>query len=67
MAQAFINGTSPADLGLVPADNSDPNAARALETLKEVAEVQKGFVAAIKAGKSGAWNAAGETVRGQMD
>ncbi|MBS0361515.1 MAG: hypothetical protein JSR98_09050, partial [Proteobacteria bacterium] len=60
-AQDFISGTSTADLGLVPADNSDPKAAKALETLKEVADVQKKFVAAIKAGKTGSWNAAGET------
>ncbi|HEX5264725.1 MAG TPA: hypothetical protein VFW13_14430, partial [Phenylobacterium sp.] len=58
-AQDFINSTSPGDLGLVLADNSDAGMAKAMETLKEVAEVGSAFVAAIKAGKVSTWNAAG--------
>jgi hypothetical protein len=60
LATDFINSTSPADLGLV-SDDGDPDAEKALKTLKEVADVQHKFVLAIKAGKASQWNATAET------
>ena len=50
-AQDFLNTTTPADLGLAPADdNGDPDMAKALETLQQVADDQKAFVLAVKTG-----------------
>ncbi len=61
LAKDFLAHTTAADLGLAPPDaNGDPDMAKALETLKEVAANQKAFVLAIKAGKVDQWHAVEE-------
>lgn len=57
MAEDFLSHTTLADLGLTPLDNKgNPDAAKALQTLKEVSANQMAFAVAVKTGHAKDWN-----------
>jgi hypothetical protein len=66
-AQDFLSHTTPADLGLAPVDDQgDPDMAKALQTLKEVAANQTAFIVAVKGGHMKDWRPAAEAEKAKL-
>jgi hypothetical protein len=67
MAQDFLSHTTPADLGLAPVgDDGDPDMAKALKTLKEVAANQTAFLVAVKGGHMKDWRPVTEAEKAKL-
>jgi hypothetical protein len=66
-AQDFLSHTTPADLGLAPVDDQgDPDMAKALQTLKEVAANQTAFIVAVKGGHMKDWRPVTEAEKAKL-
>ena len=66
-AQDFLSHTTPADLGLAPVgDDGDPDMAKALKTLKEVAANQTAFIVAVKGGHMKDWRPVSEAEKAKL-